>query len=71
MLEDLNFETGMMINHARIIFDRLLGREEKEAAMSHMKAINEKVRGKETAIMTASGTVSESGCDGRSASAEL
>ena len=31
MLEDLNFETGLMIDHARIIFDRLLGREEEEA----------------------------------------
>ena len=30
MLEDLNFETGMMIDHTRTIFDRLLGRGEKE-----------------------------------------
>ena len=35
LLEDLNFETGMIINHARIIFDRLLGREEKEDEDEH------------------------------------
>ena len=30
LLEDLKFETGMMIDHTRTIIDRLLGREEKE-----------------------------------------
>ena len=30
MLEDLNFETGMMINRPRTVFDYLLGREEEE-----------------------------------------
>ena len=38
--------------------------------MSHMKAINKKVRGRETAGTTAGGTVSESGSGGLSASTE-
>ena len=38
--------------------------------MSPVKAINEKVRGRGTASTTAGGPVSESGCDGRSASTE-
>ena len=29
LFEDIHFETGMMIEHARLIFDRLLGREEE------------------------------------------
>ena len=38
--------------------------------MRYMKAINKKVRGRETAGTTAGGTVSESGCDGLRASTE-
>ena len=38
--------------------------------MSHMKAINESVRGRMTASIFAGGTVSDSKCDGRSASTE-